>query len=155
MALYEPSPDEAERVVEELWLPLAASMADLDGYNALAPDAREAAIPYRRDLLAADDALCRVATAGDAWVGYVQAVASESPPVFARGDGVHVEELWVEPDHRGEGHATALMDAVAAWGRERGAERVSLSVNADNERAREFYASRGFDTRRLRLDRDL
>lgn len=155
MDLHAPEPAEAERVVDELWFPLAREMAALDDHNALADDPRPDAIEYRRQRLV-DDATClRVAVVDGEWVGYVQATYRESPPVFARGDALHVDELWVAPDHRGHGIATELLDRAEDWGRKRGAERVALHVNVDNESARELYAERGYDTRRLYLDRPL
>jgi ribosomal protein S18 acetylase RimI-like enzyme len=51
--------------------------------------------------------------------------------------------------------ADALLDRATEWGEERDCERVGLSVNAENDRARAFYERRGFEIRRLKLDRPL
>ena len=45
-------------------------------------------------------------------------------------------------------------DRLLAWGRDRGCERVRLSVHADNDAARSFYAARGFDVKFSRLHRE-
>lgn len=66
-----------------------------------------------------------------------------------------VDELWVDPAHRGNGIASALLDRAEDWGRERGAERATLHVDVDNESARALYVARGYDTRRLSLDTSL
>ncbi len=146
-----------ERLVEELWLPFAREMAALDDYNELVDeaDAREFALGYRREQLADDDTGVWVAERGDEWLGYVRAAASPSPAVFARGSTLHVGELYVVPDARGGGVADALLDRAVEWGTERDCERVDLSVNAANDRARSLYDRRGFETRRLKLDRPL
>jgi ribosomal protein S18 acetylase RimI-like enzyme len=52
--------------------------------------------------------------------------------------------MWVAPDARGAGVGRALVDAVAAWARDRGCGRLVLSVTESNERARRFYVTHGF-----------
>lgn len=155
MHLHAPGPDEAERVVDELWIPLSHEMGAVDSYNELADKFRDAAVEYRREKLAAEDTFIRVAAVDGEWVGYVQATFEESPPVFARGPDLHVNELWVAESERGQAVASRLLDAAEAWGRERGAERVGLHVNVANEAARGLYESRGYETRRLYVDREL
>jgi ribosomal protein S18 acetylase RimI-like enzyme len=56
----------------------------------------------------------------------------------------HVYAMWVAPDARGAGVGRALLDAVEAWARERGCDRLVLSVTETNETARRFYEARGF-----------
>jgi GNAT superfamily N-acetyltransferase len=60
------------------------------------------------------------------------------------GDWLGVHGLGVEPDHRGQGHATALMAALLEWGAEQGATTVWLHVETDNEPALALYAGLGF-----------
>lgn len=148
----------------DCWLDFASEMAELDPYNELADgDLRAAQDEYRREALADEDQRILVAVAGDAidatgdagLAGYITAERKESPPVFARGARLNVGELFVREPHRGRGLADRLLDRAVAWGRERGCERVSLSVNVDNERARAFYERHGFEPRRLKLDRAL
>ena len=52
--------------------------------------------------------------------------------------------MWVTPDARGAGVGRALLDAVAAWARDRGLERLVLSVTTTNDGARRFYETCGF-----------
>ena len=147
---------EVARLVEELWLPFAREMADLDGYNELVDErtAREHGLRYRHEGLADEDTRIWVAE-HEGWVGYVRASVSAPPPVFDRGPTLQVGELYVIPGARGEGVADELLDRAADWGAERDCERVGLSVNAGNDRARSFYERRGFESRRLKLDRPL
>lgn len=79
------------------------------------------------------------------FAGYAASVRSETPPVFARGDHLTVEEVYVRPEYRGKGLAIDLLEAVEAWGREHGCERAELHVNARNETARAVYERHGYD----------
>lgn len=56
----------------------------------------------------------------------------------------HVYAMWVAPDARCAGVGRALLDAVAAWARDRGCDRLVLSVTESNEVARRFYGACGF-----------
>ena len=152
--------DEADlpAFVDDLYLPFAREMADQDEYNALADEAqvRESNVAYRRDQLAKADTRIWVAESVDGdLAGYVCASVKEAPPIFTRGSTLSVAELYVVPEHRGEGMADELLDEAADWGEERDCERLGLSVNAGNERARAFYERRGLAVRRLKLDRPL
>lgn len=52
--------------------------------------------------------------------------------------------MWVEPEARGLGGAEALIEAVAAWARERGAARLQLWVTETNAPAIALYRRAGF-----------
>jgi ribosomal protein S18 acetylase RimI-like enzyme len=67
----------------------------------------------------------------------------------------HVDALVVAEGARRRGNGRALMDAAAAWARQRGATRVVLTVWAGNSAARAFYRSLGYDLRSEVLDRKL
>jgi ribosomal protein S18 acetylase RimI-like enzyme len=56
----------------------------------------------------------------------------------------HVYAMWVAPDARGAGVGRALLDAVADWARDRGCDRLVLSVTESNEVARRVYEAYGF-----------
>ena len=145
--------EDVEPLVDDLWLPFAREMAALDAYNALADDLRADALAYRRER-PADDAATFVADDGGL-VGYTAVSYTEPPPVFARGPEASIEEVYVAPERRGEELATALLERAEAWARERGCERATLSVNADNDAARALYEDRGYGVRRLKMDRRL
>ena len=57
----------------------------------------------------------------------------------------HVYAMWVAPDARGAGVGRALVDAVAGWARDRGCDRLVLSVTESNQTARRFYEACGFE----------
>lgn len=143
-------------LVDDLWLPFAEEMAELDPYNELAEEgAREHAIDYRHNQLTDDDIVLFVAEIGDELAGYAAAEYTDPAPVFARGAAINLGELYVRPGYRGEGIATALVDHVEAWASDRDAERLKLSVNQRNDGARALYEELGFSVRRLKMDKPL
>lgn len=76
-------------------------------------------------------------------------VAGEDPVGFAQatpGDDVwHLGRIYVDPDRRGEGIGTALLDRVETALDERGVTRYELAVLSENEIGIGFYESRGFE----------
>lgn len=145
--------DDLDALVADLWLPFAEEMAALDEYNELVDGAEALARAHHRERFDDPDVATFVATDDGALAGYAVVAERPSPPVFARGTAANLQHLYVRPDRRGEGLATALMDRAEAWGRERGCERASLSVNVRNETARRVYEARGYRERRLSMDR--
>ena len=57
--------------------------------------------------------------------------------------GIWLEDLYVRSDARRQGHATALLRALAAQALAEGAARIEWSVLDWNEPARRFYAATG------------
>ena len=62
---------------------------------------------------------------------------------FRAAWGLYLEDLYVRPDRRGEGHGFALLQAVAAEAVRRGAPRLDWVVLDWNRLALEFYARLG------------
>lgn len=58
--------------------------------------------------------------------------------------GIHLEDLYVRPDFRGQGVGKALLARSAALLRERGGVRLELNVLDWNTSAAEVYAHLGF-----------
>ncbi|WP_227133494.1 GNAT family N-acetyltransferase [Halorubellus salinus] len=107
--------------------------------------------PERADALAAptvdDSTTVAAGTLDDParFAAYAFAEVGSSPPVFARGDPLVVLEVYVRPEYRGDGLAGRVMDAVEAWGADRGCERAELHVSARNETAQRLYEARGYE----------
>jgi len=57
--------------------------------------------------------------------------------------GIYLEDLYVMPDARGEGHGTALLQHLAATAVHNGYARVEWSVLNWNERSIDFYQGLG------------
>jgi ribosomal protein S18 acetylase RimI-like enzyme len=57
-----------------------------------------------------------------------------------------VEDMVVDPGHRGQGAGRALMAAMAGWALERGATRLQLLADRNNPPALAFYERLGWRT---------
>ena len=57
---------------------------------------------------------------------------------------VYLEELYVVPDRRGEGHGLELMQAAMRVARERGATTMELGTAVYDRDARRLYEGLGF-----------
>ena len=60
-------------------------------------------------------------------------------------DQGEIANIAVAPDHRGQGVGRMLLDAALGEAGARGISAVFLEVRDSNQRARELYASRGFE----------
>jgi GNAT superfamily N-acetyltransferase len=74
-------------------------------------------------------------------VGY--ALFFHSYSTFLGQPGVFLEDLFVEPAHRGKGHGKALLRALARLAVERGCGRLEWAVLNWNEPAIRFYEALG------------
>jgi ribosomal protein S18 acetylase RimI-like enzyme len=55
--------------------------------------------------------------------------------------GIHIGDLWIRPEHRGQGIATALLrNALAPFA----GKRIDVFVVRTNQKARAFYEGMGF-----------
>jgi ribosomal protein S18 acetylase RimI-like enzyme len=63
-------------------------------------------------------------------------------------DEAELFTLYVTPDRWSEGIGTALLEALASWAADRGAERLVCSALAENAVAVGFLESRGFERTR-------
>jgi ribosomal protein S18 acetylase RimI-like enzyme len=74
---------------------------------------------------------------GDRWLGMALVRRDET------GEAV-MNAMWVAPEARGSGAATALCDACAAWAGGRGFDSIDVGVFPGNTAARGMYESAGF-----------
>jgi GNAT superfamily N-acetyltransferase len=88
--------------------------------------------PYAEVLLAED---------AGAVVGF--ALFFHSFSTFLGRPGIYLEDLFVEPEHRGRGHGKALLAALAKLAVERSCGRVEWAVLDWNEPSIRFYRSLG------------
>jgi GNAT superfamily N-acetyltransferase len=88
--------------------------------------------PYAEVLLAEDEGVV---------VGF--ALFFHSFSTFLGRPGIYLEDLFVEPDHRGRGHGKGLLAALARLAIDRGCGRVEWAVLDWNEPSIRFYQSLG------------
>jgi len=78
----------------------------------------------------------QVLVAGDMLIGYFVAM---------RGvDEVHLLNITVAPEHQSCGWGRLMLDALALWSRQQGAQWLWLEVRVSNVRALRIYERRGF-----------
>jgi GNAT superfamily N-acetyltransferase len=82
-----------------------------------------------------------LADVGGQSVGF--ALFFQTYSTFLTAPGLYLEDLFVEPAHRGRGVGTALLRRVAALAVERGCGRLEWAVLEWNTPAIEFYVQRG------------
>jgi len=80
---------------------------------------------------------------GDLPVGF--AVHYPTFSTFLAKPGLHLEDLYVRPEHRGRGHGQAMLHHLAALAVQRGCGRVEWTVLDWNEAALGFYRRLGAD----------
>jgi ribosomal protein S18 acetylase RimI-like enzyme len=104
------------------------------------------------------DTLLLVAQVGNGVVGFVGAKLVEvgpDNPVFMPRRFVYVDDMAVLPESRRQGVGRALLDAVEAWARGRGIDRIELTVFEFNGGARRLYEGAGFETVLRRMGKDV
>ena len=84
----------------------------------------------------ARDAVARVVLAGHE--------VARGRAVLTGADWVGLEDLWVAPEHRGQGMARAVLADLLDWAGSRGALTTWLHVEVDNGAARRLYEGLGF-----------
>jgi GNAT superfamily N-acetyltransferase len=129
----------------------AAAPADVDAILALVvelaiyerePDAVEMTAAMLHTALFDDRrAECEVADVGGSVVGFALWYPTFS--TWTGVGGIHLEDLYVRPEHRGEGHGRALLARLAAICTERGWARLEWNVLTWNAPAIGFYRSLG------------
>jgi len=130
--------DRLESSTLEIWIAVDASADQLDDGTT------DAKPPEAVDIAAIDAPLA----------GFVTIEIDEAPVVFDRPDRLVVGDLYVTESSRGRGLGRTLMETAADRARDHDCPELRLDVDVDNERARAFYETLGFepDRHQLRLD---
>jgi GNAT superfamily N-acetyltransferase len=121
----------------ERLLPLIAAYQRFYGVEQI--DAERNRRFFSRFLSPSDDGLLLGAWREDELVGYACLYWSFTSLVPA--ETVLLNDLFVDPAARGEGVGRALIEASAAAGRERGAQRLEWVTQTTNETAQRLYDS--------------
>ena len=98
---------------------------------------------------------CMVAEVDGAVVGMVQGDIGRPPLIVERPPSVCIGNMWVEPEHRRQGIATALVRAYSAAARQAGFPWVEVHTLARDERAVGFWKAMGFGDWRVILLNDV
>jgi len=99
-------------------------------------------------LLASDEAACFLA-----WSDEGRAIGLLELTLRNFVDGCigrpvgYIEGLYLEPDHRGQGHGPRLVAFAADWFKSRGCKDMATDAEATNAEAQAFYRRVGFTER--------
>ena len=89
-----------------------------------------------------DDVARAMLEAGD--VAFARVAGAAAGRGVVVGDWLGITSMITAPDARRRGHASAILQALARWGAERGCTRSMLQVDSSNEGAVALYASAGY-----------
>lgn len=81
---------------------------------------------------------------GGIYVGWISLVYIPKVGRFGGHGHIYVDELWVQPAHRGKGYAKRLMQKADALCQALSAAGVRLYVNVQNPSAHRLYEACGF-----------
>jgi ribosomal protein S18 acetylase RimI-like enzyme len=152
MKIRKARPQESEKIVKELWLPLAKEMEETSEYNKLKQDLNlEEVVSHKTDKIEEDGSYCFLAEENNELIGLATASIKESAPVFSRGDKLKINELYVKTDYRRQGTASQLIKQLEETAEETKCETIELDVNKANQAAKELYNNQGFKTERERM----
>jgi GNAT superfamily N-acetyltransferase len=108
----------------------------------------EAVVSWVRASVASPEVRVLVADLDGAVVGFVSVSVKQH---WAGDRDACIGELVVDATHEGQGVGRALVGAAVRWAQERGLSRITLETGAANRRARQFYATLGFEEEDVRL----
>jgi ribosomal protein S18 acetylase RimI-like enzyme len=103
----------------------------------------EALAATTRRLLEEGEITCLLAGEGPEGI----ALLRFRPALWSEGLEAYLQELYVVPARRGQGIGRALLEAVIALARERGADGIDLNTGETDTAARALYESMGFSNR--------
>lgn len=101
-----------------------------------------------------EGSLVLVAERKKAVVGYVFAQIEGPDYMALRGPAGVIQDIFVEPSHRGNGAGRALLDAALRWIAESGSPRVVLSTAYANDVAQRLFKSAGLRYTMVEMTRD-
>lgn len=161
-------PDAVRRYTEELWLPYHRDLESVVERHSLSVgDVVAEETEFRFDLLETDTHQIWVAVDQEddpsegsepgfadldaTLAGYVTTDIDSSPTVFDTPARIVVGDIYVKESYRGTGLARNLMTVAAERARAEDVPELRLDVDVDNERARAFYETLGFETYRHQM----
>lgn len=143
VTIREAHPDESDEVMG-LWTALHEEQEELD--DRIGPLADDASERWENDFpewLEDEGTRVLVAEHNGIILGFVLAERWYPPPIAEQNFEIYIESMFVRVEHRRRGIGRKLVDAVADWTEEEGAERMRLGVLSVNEEAKQFWRSVG------------
>ncbi len=86
-----------------------------------------------------------IVTTPDRPAGFAVARIEEASNVFDVGPKARITDFYLRREVRGQGVGRELVRDVSAWGREQNAEKLFMSIDANNEAGRKFWEALDFE----------
>lgn len=140
--------DDVDRVTEQ-WVALASEQHDHGSHLRAEPN---------RDVIRSSMAhhvvtgTLLVARRDDCCVGFVSFEVEDGGLSIGVTRG-RIQNLFVEPEHRGNGIGSRLLDRAESALNAEGVDAIAVEAMAANERARQLYRRRGYETHRVTFER--
>lgn len=128
---------------------------DAQRFIAATPRTEHGYASYLGTQLDNPDIVVLVAVRDDSVLGYTYAGVEGFDYMSLRGPAGVVYDIVVDPEVRGQGIGTLLLDATIAALKERGAPRVVLSTAEQNEPAQRLFARAGFRRTMIEMTREM
>jgi ribosomal protein S18 acetylase RimI-like enzyme len=137
--------------LQALWIEFIDFPRTRDPYFTRSAQGHELFAQLVLDHLDSDRTRIVVDTDRDTVIGYVIARIEEGPKMYQGDQYGYLEDVVVAAGQRRRGIGTALYQALAAWLREQGIERIELEIAIQNEVATAFWREQGFQVFMQRL----
>ena len=98
-----------------------------------------------------NDRLYLLAQTGNVVVGYLDGNSRALHEVFAPKRSFHLNAVYVIPEARNQGIATALFHSALQWAKTQGCRESDLNVLANNRNAKRLYEKMGFSVFRYEM----
>lgn len=128
---------------------------DAQRFIAATPRTEHGYASYLGSQLDNPDIVILVAVRADTVLGYTYAGVEGFDYMSLRGPAGIVYDIVVDPEERGQGIGTLLLEATIAALKERGAPRVVLSTAEQNEPAQRLFARAGFRRTMIEMTREM
>ncbi len=128
---------------------------DPQRFIAPSPDSPQMYGSFIGKQLARPDVIVLAAERDGDIVGYAYATVDGYDYMSLRGPAGVIQDIVVDPAHRGKGTGRILLDAAIAALAARGVPRVVLSTAEKNETAQRLFAKAGFRRTMIEMTREL
>lgn len=149
MRIVAPAMTDADRLAE-LWVELARDQRAHGSH--LQPEANRESVREGLSRHIVTGGVLVARTESDDIAGFVQ-FAPEGGSYEQDVERGIIENLYVRPDHRGNGIGSELLERAERELIDAGADRVCLEVLAANDAAQRFYERHGYDPHRVELEK--
>jgi len=103
------------------------------------------------DSILGDDRLYLLAQTGNGIAGFLEGKIKDIHEVFTPKNVFHISVVYVMPESRCNGIATALVREALRWASGQGCREADLNVLSNNANARGLYEKLGFEIYRYAL----